>query len=221
MNRSAFTHLLLLATIAFAGAAVALGQIQAVAGDGIITNAHPEPEYGKAIPFRKVPGTVGTLALEIAGGRLYALEGAGLSIYAIDDPKHPKKLGHVGGMGNVRQLRVSGKSAFLTSRQCGLWAVDVSDERNPKIISNFDAVEMATGLDVAGDVAFIGNRVYGIQCVNVSDPARMKHISSYRTDESQSVYYRNGLLFSGDWAGTARMCCAGRWRGSRNTTCPT
>jgi hypothetical protein len=89
----------------------------------------------------------------------------------------------------------------LTSRQCGLWAVDVSDVIAPKIISNFDAVEMATGLDVAGDVAFIGNRVYGIQCVDVSDPAQMKHLSSYHTDESQSVAYRDGLLFSGDWAG--------------------
>jgi len=133
--------------------------------------------------------------------RSYALESKGLSIYNIEDPANPKKLGHVGGMGNVRQLRVSGRTAFLTSRQCGLWAVDVSDENNPRILSNFDAVEMATGLDVIGDVAFIGNRVYGVQCVDISDPANMKHISSYLTDESQSVCYSNGWLFSGDWAG--------------------
>lgn len=166
-----------------------------------IINSHPQPEYSQAIPFRKIPGTAGTLALDISGGRLYALESNGLSIYNIDDPKNPRKLGYVGGMGNVRQLRVRGKTAFLTSRQCGLWAVDVSDETSPKIISNFDAVEMSTGLDVAGDVAFIGNRVYGIQCVDVSDPAKMKHISSLPTDESQSVCYANGWLFSGDWAG--------------------
>jgi len=166
-----------------------------------IINSHPGQEYGGALPFRKIPGTAGTLALEIANGRLYALESNGLSIYSIDDPKHPHKLGHVGHMGNVRQLCVRGKTAFLTSRQCGLWAVDVSDEAHPKILSNFDAVEMATGLDVAGDVAFIGNRVYGIQCVDVSNPAQMKHLSSLRTDESQSVAYRQGLLFSGDWAG--------------------
>lgn len=174
---------------------------EALETNSFIVNSHPQPEYGSAIPFRKIPGTAGTLALEISGGRLYALENGGLSIYNINDPKRPEKLGHVGGMGNVRQLCVRGKTAFLTSRQYGLWAVDVSDETDPKIISNFDAVEMATGLDVAGDVAFIGNRVYGIQCVDVSDPAHMKHLSSYRTDESQSVSYRNGLLFSGDWAG--------------------
>lgn len=170
------------------------------AGGKDIINAHPQPEYGPAIPFRKVPGTAGSLALEIVGSRLYALESNGLSIYSIEDPKNPKKLGHVGGMGNVRQLCVRGKTAFLTSRQCGLWAVDVADENAPKIISNFDAVEMSTGLDVAGDVAFIGNRVYGVQCVDVSDPAKMKHLSTLRTDESQSAYYGKGLLFSGDWS---------------------
>jgi hypothetical protein len=76
----------------------------------MIVNAHPGPEYGTPIPFRKVPGTDGTL--EIADGRLYALESGGLSIYDITDPKKPKKLGHVGGMGNVRQLRVRGRRPF-------------------------------------------------------------------------------------------------------------
>jgi hypothetical protein len=194
-RRSILSCVFLPAVISFTLRDAASGQ------DGFMTNAHPGEEYGKAIPFRKIPGTAGTLALEISGGRLYALESGGLSIYNIDDPTHPRKLGHVGGMGNVRQLRVRGKTAFVTSRQFGLWAVDVSNETKPVILSNFDAVEMATGLDVAGDVAFIGNRVYGIQCVDVSDPSRMKHLSSYTTDESQSVLYRDNLLFSGDWAG--------------------
>ena len=173
----------------------------AAAGGGAITNAHPEARFGRPIPYRKVPGTAGTMALEVSGNRLYALEDRGLSVFDISDPGSPKRLGQVGGMGNVRQLRVSGTTAFLSSRQCGLWAVDVSDDRNPRILSNFDGVEMATGLDVAGDVAFLGHRVFGIQCVDVSDPGRMKHLSSLRTDESQSVHYHNGLLWSGDWAG--------------------
>ena len=157
--------------------------------------------YGEPIPFEKVPGTGPTMALAISGGKLYALEGDGLSVYDISDPVNPKRLGFVGGMGNVRQLKVSGNTAFLTSRQCGLWAVDVSDSRNPKILSNFDTVEFATGLDVVGNLAVVGNRVYGVQCVDVSDPSAMRHISRLRTDESQSVMYNGGLIFSGDWAG--------------------
>lgn len=171
-------------------------------GEGkIIINSHPQPEYGKAIPFYKVPGTGRAMSLVVSGGRLYALEKDGLSIYNISNPKEPKRVGFVGGMGNVRQLKVKGDTAFLTSRQCGLWAVDVSDETNPKILSNFDGVELSTGLDVVGDVAVLGHRVYGVQCVDVSNPSAMRHLSSIRTDESQSVLYRNGLIFSGDWAG--------------------
>lgn len=172
-----------------------------VFGQKKIINAHASAEYGKPIAFYKVPNSKSAMSLVVENNKLYALEDGGLSIYNIDDPKHPKKLGFVGGMGNVRQLRVRGNTAFLSSRQCGLWAVDVSDDNNPKILSNFDTIEMATGLDVVGNLAVIGNRVYGVQCVDVSDPKNMKHLSSIRTDESQSVLYRNGFIFSGDWAG--------------------
>ncbi len=166
-----------------------------------IVNGYPDPKYGTPLPFSKVSGTRGTLAVEIAGGKLYALEDGGLSIFDLTDPRNPQRLGRVAGMGNVRQLKVRGDTAFLSARQFGLWAVDVSDPRNPRILSNFDAVEMATGLDVVGDVAFLGNRVFGVQCVDVSDPRKMKHISSLVTYESQSVYYHDTHLFSGDWAG--------------------
>ncbi len=167
----------------------------------VILNSHSSKEYGEAIAFKKVKDSRAAMSLVIENGKLYALEKDGLSIYNIDNPKKPIRVGFVGGMGNVRQLCVRGKTAFLSSRQCGLWAVDVSDESNPKIISNFDTIEMATGLDVVGNLAILGHRVYGIQCVDVSNPAKMKHISSLLTDESQSVLYRNGLIFSGDWAG--------------------
>ena len=81
-------------------------------------------------------------------------------------------------MGNVRQLRVRGKTAFLTTRQCGLWAVDVSDETNPKIISNFDAVEMATGLDVVGDVAFAPWRLTAISLMRRMSGTALKSTNS-------------------------------------------
>lgn len=173
---------------------------QAVAGFGPPLVHHHAGGYGDPVPYYKVNGTAGSIALEIANGKLYALTPNGLCIYDIATPHHPRLIGEVEGLANARQLRVRGRTAFVTARQCGLWAVDVSDETNPKILSNFDTIEMATGLDVAGDVAFIGNRVFGIQCVDVSDPARMRHLSALRTGESQSVCYRDGLLFSGDWA---------------------
>jgi len=161
---------------------------------------HHRGGYGDPIPYHKVMGTTGSIAVEIAGGKLYALAKNELRIYDISSPREPKLIGAVEGFINARQLAVRGNTAYITSRQCGLWIVNVSDPRNPQIISNFDAIEMATGLDVAGDVAFIGARTYGVQAVDVSDPNKPRHINTYRTDESQSVLYRDKVLFSGDWA---------------------
>lgn len=160
---------------------------------------HADSAYGKSIEYEKITGTKGTLALETVGDKLYALENGGLSVYDISSPTAPKLLGSVSGMGHVRQLKVRGKTAFLTARQSGLWAVDVSDPKNPKIISHFDAIEYATGLDVSENFAFIGNRVFGVQCVDISNPAKMRHVSQILTHESQSVYYKDGIVYSGDW----------------------
>ena len=109
----------------FAFIAVSLAGAALAAGSAKIKNSHADPKYGKPVEFSKVAGTKGTMALEISGGKLYALEDNGLSVYDISEPNSPRLLGSVGGMGNVRQLKVSGKTAFVTSRQCGLWSVDV------------------------------------------------------------------------------------------------
>lgn len=53
----------------------------AAAGDGTIINAHSEARFGKPIAFRKIPGTAGTMALEVSGRKLYALEDRGLSVF--------------------------------------------------------------------------------------------------------------------------------------------
>lgn len=168
--------------------------------DKEIINDCLSSEWGKAIPFSKIEGTKGTMSLSIANGLLYALEKDGVSIYDISTPDKPSLIGKVGGMGNVRQIKVCGNILYLAARENGLWSVDVSDPKNPKIISNFATIEMATGLDVKNGVAVVGLRMFGVQCVDVSNPAKMKHLSYILTDESQSVYYHNGYIFSGDWS---------------------
>lgn len=159
-----------------------------------------ERSYGDVIESRSVPGTPGSMAVELVGKRLYTLSAGGLTVYAVDEPKAPKLIGRVEGLGNVRQMAVRGNIAYVTARQDGLWIVDVSEPSAPQVLSHFETVELATGLDVAGDVAFVGLRVYGVQAIDVSDPRNPRHMSAYKTSESQSVLYHDGLLYSGDWA---------------------
>lgn len=155
--------------------------------------------YGPAMPCARVEGSSGATAVEVAGGRLYVLSERSLNIYALDDPRRPRLLGSVSGLGTVRQLAVRGETAYVTARQDGFWIVDVADPRAPRVLSHFDTVEFATGLDVAGDVAFVGLRVFGVQAVDVSDRRAPRHLCARKTAESQSVFYRDGILYSGDW----------------------
>lgn len=69
------------AWLAFAICLAALAP--AAAGDGTIINAHDEARFGKPIAFRKMSETAGTMALEISGRKLYALEDHGLSVFDI------------------------------------------------------------------------------------------------------------------------------------------
>ena len=88
---------------------------------------------------------------------------------------------------------------YATARDAGAWIVDVSKPASMKIITRYDPVELATGVEVAGDVLFLATRQNGVECVDVSDPGNPVHIRMEKTGESQSVTYRDGILYSGEW----------------------
>jgi hypothetical protein len=139
------------------------------------------------------------MALSIDGGVLYAGGGDVLRVLDIADPRHPRLLGKVSGLGAVRQVAVQNSIAYVSAREHGLWIVDCADPRAPRLRSRFDCCELATGVDVAGDVCFLGQRQNGVEFIDVSDPEEPRHIAMRSTDESQSVKYRDGFLYSGEW----------------------
>ncbi len=139
-------------------------------------------------------------ALCMDGDILYC--GSGRYIYALDtstNPTNPTVLSSVEIFGLVRQMTVQNGVLYATSRESGAWIIDVSNPKNIKLITRYDTVELATGVEVAGDVLFLGTRQNGVECVDVSDPANPVHIRMEKTHESQSVTYRNGILYSGEW----------------------
>ncbi|MBE6383732.1 MAG: hypothetical protein E7049_12070 [Lentisphaerae bacterium] len=133
----------------------------------------------------------GRLLYVIGGGTLYALD--------VADPLNPVAVGSLSGMDNNRQIAVSDGFAYVVSRETGMRIVDVSDPKNMKLRSLYDSVEFATGIEVAGKTAFVSERIYGVEAVDVSNPDRPRHIAMRPTSESQSVRYRDGYLYSGEW----------------------
>jgi hypothetical protein len=132
--------------------------------------------------------------------RLYAIGGGVMAIFDVSSPLNPRLLGRLDRLGNVRQIVVRGKHAYIAAREHGLWIVDVSDASKPKVISRFDTIELATGLDVAEPIAFIAERTYGVELVDISNPFKPRHLSIRKTSEAQSLRYNAGKLYVGNWA---------------------
>lgn len=158
--------------------------------------------FGTPIP---VPGSgEDAMALCLEGSCLYTGERGTICVYDVKEPLKPKRLGSVSGLGGVRQVAVQKGMAYVSTREYGLWIVDCTNPRKPRIRSRFDCCELATGVDVAGDVVFLGQRQNGVEFIDVSDPDHPAHIAMRKTDESQSVKYRDGYVYSGDW-GTGKL----------------
>ena len=138
-------------------------------------------------------------ALCTDGNYLYA--GVHDEIYSIDisDPLHPRVLSKARIYGLVRQMVVQDGTLYASARESGCWIVDVSRPEDIRLITRYETVELSTGIDVAGDVLFLGTRQNGVEFVDVSDPRHPAHIRMEKTGESQSVFYRNGILYSGEW----------------------
>ena len=150
---------------------------------------------------RRIPGSnAKAMALYIEGDRLYSGEGPDVVVYDISSPLEPKRLGAVTGVvGSPRQIAVQKGMLYVTARENALWIIDATNPSAPKVRSRFDVCELATGVDVAGDVCFVGQRQNGVEFIDVSNPDDPRHIAMRKTDESQSVKYLNGILYSGDW----------------------
>ena len=155
--------------------------------------------FGEAKPVAETD--LHAMALDLDGKFLYGGAGDFFYVFDISDPLAPRKLGEVRGIGGARQLVVRKGLAYVTTREYGLWIVDATDPAHPRIRSRFDTCELATGVDVAGDVCFCGQRQNGVEFIDVSDPDRPRHIAMRKTGESQSVKYRDGWLYSGEWGG--------------------
>lgn len=127
-----------------------------------------------------------------AAGVLYSLD--------ISDPKNPKQVGSVTFPGSVRQVTVCNGKAVVSARDTGVWIFDVSDPANMSLITRYDGIELSTGIDMAGDCIFVGERQTGVEFVDARDLSKPQHIRVIKTPESQTVFYQNGYLYSGEWS---------------------
>ena len=156
--------------------------------------------FGEPVVIASEPAEGMGLARE--GTKLYTGAKGVLRVYeTAGDALHPRLLGQVEVPNGaaVRQLAVRDALVGISAREGQVMFFDFRDPARPRFLSRFDCCELATGIDFGGDVCFCGQRNYGVEFIDVRDPAHPAHIAMRKTDESQSVVYRDGYCYSGEW----------------------
>ncbi len=119
--------------------------------------------------------------------------------YDISLPENPELLDTLPGLGNVRQIQVQEGYAYVTSREEGLFVIDISNPKKLRKVAHYDTLELATGIDASGSIAAVTNRQYGVEFLNVSNPSKPSFLSMIRTGEAQSVFLTDTIAVIGDW----------------------
>lgn len=102
------------------------------------------------------------------------------------------------GIGNARQIGISGNLAVISAREDGIRIFDIAGEK-PVLLSHFQTVEYATGVTLYANFALISCRQYGVEIIDLSDPRVPRHIGLIRIGEVQSACVYNGYLYGGIW----------------------
>ena len=115
------------------------------------------------------------------------------------DPKSRKVIGQMDGIGSARQLVIQGDIAYITSREDGLFIVDLKNPAEPELLSHYETTEFATGIALANDLLVISLRQYGLELIDVRDPKNPRFLSLVRTGEAQSLWLDGHHAYAGVW----------------------
>lgn len=159
----------------------------------------PGAEFGVELKAEAL-GIGPTMDVAVAGGHVFAIGKGELRVLSNARAEKPVLVGKLGGLGNTRQIAVSRGHAFITSREDGMFIVDVRQPARPKLVNHYDTAELATAIAVSGDVAAVGNRFAGIELLDVSRPAEPQHLATIRVGEVQSLVFRDTWLYAGTWS---------------------
>lgn len=159
----------------------------------------PSLNYGSELPAEAL-GLGPVMDVAVACDFLYAIGKEKLLILSGAPKGKPKLLSQLEGLGNVRQIAVSRGHAFITSREDGLFIVDVREPARPKLVNHYDTAELATAIALSGDVAAVGNRFAGIELLDVSKPANPHLLATIRVGEVQSLVFHHSWLYAGTWS---------------------
>lgn len=131
------------------------------------------------LPAKAGPCQVQTVAGGINGrdvfvedDRMYLLDRDYFQIYDIADRANPVLLGQFDGLFAGSRIKARGDTVFVTSRNTGLYIVDVSDPTNPAQLSNIDLSGIESAIVPHDNLLYVssGSRLYTIDIADLANP---------------------------------------------------
>ncbi|MCR5557056.1 MAG: hypothetical protein K6F75_05800 [Butyrivibrio sp.] len=149
--------------------------------------------------------SVGYQAVDLLsdGKYLYSLGRGELIIYSLESEKR-EVIGAVYGVGNAREMFFcnGGNAIVVSSRENGIFTIDISDKTNPCIMAEVASEGLSTGLCVQDNYCFVTSRRYGVEIYDISDisnPVFISLISGYN-EEFYDCSISGKYLYVSSWA---------------------
>ncbi len=131
---------------------------------------------------------------------------AGLEIVNLKDIENPRKVAEIDdGIVDAVGITVSGKYAYLATRDTGIKVIQISNPNRPKIVGQHKDLGPGRAWDVKLDNEFlyIADEKEGVEILDISDPTNPKEIAQFIDSEigqAFSLTLDDKLIFVADFA---------------------
>lgn len=151
----------------------------------------------RQIPDQSLTGEYSSQCL-VKGPYLFNVFGGNILSYAMDEAGNSTLLSAVKWIGPTQDMAFNADQTALlvTTRQNGLYVIDITDPANLQILSHYDTLEAAIGLDVCGQYAFVCSRFFGVEIVDISDLTHPRFVSKVSGNaEYRDCFVDQGYLY--------------------------
>ncbi|MHA1461930.1 MAG: LVIVD repeat-containing protein [Candidatus Heimdallarchaeota archaeon] len=130
----------------------------------------------------------------------------GLEIVKIKDIENPRKIAEIDeGIEDAVGIVVSGKYAYLATRDTGIKVIQISNPNRPKIVAQYKDLGPGRAWDVklANGFLYIADEKDGVEILDISEPTNPKEIAQYIDNEiglAFSLVLVDELIFVADFA---------------------
>jgi hypothetical protein len=136
------------------------------------------------------------IAVVAEGSYAYvSLGGEGFSIIDIQDPRHPREVGHYDSPDYVSRLAKVGRYVYVADMLEGLRIVDVRDPEHPSESGFYLTQREALSVCVEGSNAYVTEIMGGIVIVDISNPMQPQEVGYFETESFDSR-----MTISGNYA---------------------